>query len=173
MRFLLIMVIFVLIQRIAELVLAKRNAAVIRKLGGYEVGRSHYKYIVLLHSLFLPSLVYEVSSTGTVVLPDWWTVPFALFVAAQLLRYWCISSLGHRWNTRIFVLPDTPPLRHGPYRFLRHPNYLVVTVELLALPLMFNAVLTALLFSLANAWLLLRVRIPLEEHAVYQQGRES
>lgn len=164
---------FVVAQRVFELVLARRNAALIRQMGGYEVGGSHYKYIVLLHTLFLFSLVIEVYSHEQISLPHWWHVPFSLFVLAQFLRYWCIYTLGPRWNTRIYVLPGADPVRRGPYRFLRHPNYLVVAFEFAALPLTFQAFTTALLFSLANAWLLLRVRIPLEEHAVYQHGEES
>lgn len=167
------MVTFVLLQRIAELVLAKRNAEQIRKMGGYEVGESHYKYIVLLHALFLPSLVLEVSVSGMDRLPVWWSVTFSLFVLAQMLRYWCIVSLGRHWNTRILVLPGAAPVKRGPYRFLRHPNYLVVAVELLALPLTFHAFTTAALFSLANAWLLLRLRIPAEEQAVYQPEEQN
>ena len=166
-------ILFVLVQRLLELRLAKRNAARIRRLGGYEIGSSHYKYIVLLHGLFLLSLVLEVRLTQPEVPPVWWPIPFALFVLAQFLRYWCMYTLGHHWNTRIFILPGAPPVKRGPYRFLRHPNYLVVAVEFVTLPLAFNAWFTALFFSLANAWLLLRVRIPLEEQAVYQRGGGS
>jgi|HigsolmetaAR204D_1030405.scaffolds.fasta_scaffold01055_8 methyltransferase len=164
---------FVLAQRLLELRLAKRNAARIRRLGGYEVGSSHYKFLVLLHGLFLFSLALEVHVGKGAALPVWWPFSFSLFLLAQFLRYWCIRTLGIRWNTRILVLPGSAPVKRGPYRLLRHPNYLVVAVEFLTLPLTFNAWLTALFFSLANAWLLLRVRIPLEEQAVYRRGGES
>ncbi|MFD2371211.1 isoprenylcysteine carboxyl methyltransferase family protein [Brevibacillus sp. GCM10020057] len=157
-----------LLQRIFELLLAARNARIIRSLGGYEIGAGHYIYLVLLHVLFFACLIGEVTtapSPGS--LPSGWQVYFSAFLLAQLLRYWCIWSLGNRWNTRIMVLPGSPPVRRGPYRFMRHPNYLVVAIELFALPMTFGAALTAFSFSLLNAWLLLRVRIPIEEQAVY------
>ncbi|WNC12634.1 isoprenylcysteine carboxylmethyltransferase family protein [Brevibacillus brevis] len=156
----------VLLQRWGELLLAARNARIIRSLGGYEIGSGHYKFIVALHLLFFVSLVFEVVN-GPRLLPVWWPYPFSCFVAAQLLRYWCIWSLGPRWNTRILILPGSPPVARGPYRFLRHPNYLVVAVELFALPITFGAVLTAVMFTVLNGWMLLRVRIPAEERAVY------
>ncbi|ASJ54509.1 hypothetical protein BP422_13640 [Brevibacillus formosus] len=164
----------VVLQRLVELLVAVRNARYIRSKGGYEVGASHYKYIVLLHFLFFLSLIFEVVGRGSsMVLPSWWAIPFSLFLIAQGLRYWCIRSLGKRWNTRIFILPGEAPIKRGPYRFIRHPNYLVVSLELLLLPLTFAAVSTALTFSLLNAWLLLRIRIPLEEASVYDSHRES
>lgn len=158
----------VLLQRLGELILANRNARLIRSLGGYEIGSDHYKYIVLLHLLFFLSLIWEVVAGQKVpLLPNGWLFPFTSFVLAQFLRYWCIISLGRHWNTRILVLPGSKPVRRGPYRFLRHPNYLVVGIELLALPLTFQAYATAILFTLLNAWLLLKVRIPMEQQAVY------
>lgn len=160
----------VLAQRVCELALAARNARYIRSLGGYEVGAAHYKSIVMLHCLFFASLLLEAGRTvGTRELPPWWAVTFSLFLLAQVLRYWCMRTLGRRWNTRILILPGQPPIRGGPYRYLRHPNYVVVAVELFALPMTFSAITTALLFSAANAWLLWRVRIPLEEDAVYKE----
>ncbi|MGN7470313.1 isoprenylcysteine carboxyl methyltransferase family protein [Brevibacillus sp. SAFN-007a] len=163
----------VCLQRFCELMLAARNARYVRARGGVEVGASHYKYIVLLHLCFFVSLVTEVVATGSAfALPPWWAYCFGLFLAAQLLRYWCILSLGKRWNTRILVIPGEEPLRRGPYRLLRHPNYVVVAIELFTLPLTFSAVHTAIAFTLLNAWLLLRVRIPLEEKSVYE-GEES
>lgn len=164
----------VIVQRIAELYLATRNARYVRAKGGYEVGAHHYKYIVLLHILFFLSLVGEViGKNSSETLPAWWALPFSLFLLAQALRYWCIRSLGKRWNTRILILPGEAPVQRGPYRYIRHPNYLVVAIELITLPLTFSAVTTAILFSLANAWLLLHVRIPLEEGMVYKENNKS
>jgi methyltransferase len=91
-----------------------------------------------------------------------------VFAAAQLLRYWAITTLGPRWNTRILIIPGLAPVRHGPYRYLRHPNYVAVALELLAIPLIFNAWLTALIATLLNAALLLLIRIPAEEKALYR-----
>ncbi|RNB54615.1 hypothetical protein EDM57_16375 [Brevibacillus gelatini] len=160
----------VCLQRLCELMLAARNARYIRARGGVEIGASHYKYIVLLHVCFLVSLIVEVVATDSASpLPPWWGYSFGLFLAAQLLRYWCIRSLGKRWNTRILIVPGEAPLRRGPYRWLRHPNYVVVAIELFTLPLTFSAVNTAVVFTILNAWLLLRVRIPLEEKSVYER----
>lgn len=155
-------------QRVSELWLANRNGRYIRSRGGYEVGAGHYKYIVLLHVCFFLSLLLEGMRTGGEPAP-WWMATFSLFLLAQLFRYWCILSLGRRWNTRIYVLPDAPLVRRGPYRFVRHPNYWIVTVELLVLPLTFSAYFTAVFFTLCNLWLLLRVRIPAEERALRDQ----
>ncbi|QRG65593.1 isoprenylcysteine carboxyl methyltransferase family protein [Brevibacillus choshinensis] len=154
-------------QRVSELFLAARNARIAREMGGYEVGAEHYVYIVALHVLFFLSLTVEVMMSQPVSLPVWWKVSFTVFLCAQALRYWCIWSLGSRWNTRILIVPDSPPVLRGPYRFLRHPNYLVVATELFVLPMTFGAIFTAFTFSLLNAWMLLRVRIPLENSAVY------
>lgn len=154
----------VILQRLIELGIAKRNAAHMRSLGGYEVGAEHYRYIVLLHVMFFVSLLSEVEMRGlTAETPH--PLPFALFLLAQGLRVWCLASLGKFWNTRIFVLPGSRPVVRGPYRFLRHPNYVVVGLELLALPLAFGAPVTAVVFSLLNA-MVLRVRIRAEENAL-------
>jgi methyltransferase len=97
--------------------------------------------------------------------PIWW-LWLAVFVLAQGLRYWAIQSLGRYWNTRIIIVPGAKKIASGPYRYLRHPNYLAVALELLSLPLIFNAWITALAATLLNAWLLLTVRIPAEEKAL-------
>ena len=162
----------VCLQRMGELLLAANNARYVRSIGGVEIGAGHYKYIVLFHALFFASLIAEVASTNpAAALPAWWAYSFALFLAAQVLRYWCIRSLGKRWNTRILVIPGEQPIRRGPYRVMRHPNYLVVSVELITLPLTFSAVTTAIVFTIVNAWLLLYVRIPLEEKVVYESEK--
>ncbi|UFJ39235.1 hypothetical protein LOK74_14270 [Brevibacillus humidisoli] len=165
--FFLIVIGAVLLQRLAELWIAQRNAAYIREHGGYEAGAEHYKYIVSLHAAFFLSLLLEVL-WGQRPLAAYWYLPFGLFLLAQAGRYWCISSLGRFWNTRIMILPDAGRISRGPYRYLRHPNYWIVGIELLTLPLTFSAYATAVLFSLANLWLLVRVRIPAEEQALTQ-----
>lgn len=151
-------------QRLVELGIARSNASYIRSLGGYEVGREHYKYIVALHSLFFVTMIVEVIGFDRSP-PDWWPVPVIGFALAQVLRYWSISSLGRFWNTRILVLPRAQMVSHGPYKYFRHPNYLVVMVELLTIPLIFGAFVTAIVFSVANL-LLLSVRIRIEERAL-------
>ncbi|MBL0386022.1 isoprenylcysteine carboxyl methyltransferase [Tumebacillus sp. ITR2] len=155
---------FVLAERFLELAVARRNAHYMRAIGGFEVGAEHYRWIVLLHATFFVSLVAEVLERERLDQPPY-LLPFSLFLLAQVLRVWILSSLGKFWNTRIFVLPGSEPVRRGPYRFMKHPNYTVVAVELLTLPLAFGAPITALVFSLLNA-IVLRVRIQAEERAL-------
>ncbi|WP_227874361.1 isoprenylcysteine carboxyl methyltransferase family protein [Tumebacillus algifaecis] len=157
---------FVVLQRLLELIIAKRNGKHLVALGGVEVGAEHYKYIVLLHVSFLLALFFEVFARNREMLPPYGT-PFALFCLAQGLRVWVLLSLGKFWNTRIYVLPGSVPIARGPYRFLRHPNYVVVAIELFTLPLSFGAWSTALLFTALNAWVL-SIRIRAEERALLE-----
>lgn len=99
--------------------------------------------------------------------PSWWLIPFVLFLIAQVIRIWAISSLGVYWNTKILLLPGAKVVAKGPYRFMRHPNYTVVSLELLVIPLIFGAYYTAILFTILNI-LMLRVRIPVEEKALME-----
>jgi methyltransferase len=152
-------------ERLVELVLSRRNAARALARGGRETGQGHYRVMVVLHSLFLVSCGAEVLGLGRPFpgTPGYGALAVAL--GAQALRYWAIASLGERWNTRIIVVPGLAPVTRGPYRWLRHPNYVAVVLELAAVPLLHGAWVTALVFSLANA-LLLRVRIRAEEAAL-------
>ncbi len=155
---------FVLFQRLLELVIARRNGAHIESLGGFEVGKDHYRYIVLLHIAFLCSFLFEVLARHQEgMVPQ--LAPLTLFVLAQGLRLWVLQTLGKFWNTRIYILPGSEPVTRGPYRFMRHPNYLVVSVELFTLPLCFGAWITAIVFSLLNG-VMLAVRIRAEENAL-------
>ncbi|HEY3295687.1 MAG TPA: isoprenylcysteine carboxyl methyltransferase family protein [bacterium] len=155
---------FVVCQRLAELWIARRNAAWMKERGAVESGQRHYPLAVALHTAFFVSLTLEVLALHRQP-AWWWPAPFALFVLAQALRYWCILTLGRFWNTRILVLPGAPLIRRGPYRLLRHPNYLAVALELLTIPLIFHAYFTALLFSLLNL-VFLAIRISREEQAL-------
>ncbi|MEB3101501.1 isoprenylcysteine carboxyl methyltransferase family protein [Ferviditalea candida] len=159
----------VVLQRAVELLIAKRNGERIKAQGGYETGADHYKYFVGLHSLFFLGMTAEVLWRNALgrTLADWWLLPFGLFVCAQALRVWCMSALGAFWNTRIFVVPGMEPVRKGPYRYFRHPNYLVVTIELAMLPLVFQAYFTASVVTVLNA-LLLKKRISVEEQALVE-----
>ncbi len=154
----------VALQRLLELLLSRRNEHLLRARGAVERGQKHYSLIVALHSLWLLSTLAEGILRGP-DFPFWWPVPLALFLLVQPLRYWAIFSLGEYWNTRILVVPGAELVRHGPYRYLRHPNYVVVAVEILTFPLIFGAWITALVFSLLNA-LLLSVRIKEENRAL-------
>jgi methyltransferase len=153
------------IERLFELVLSNRNAKKALARGGREVGQRHYRVMTVLHTAFLFSCVGEVLWLDRPFpgLPGWLALGGA--VGAQLLRYWAITTLGERWNTRIIFIPGAQPVTGGPYRFVRHPNYIAVIVELACLPLIHGAWLTALVFSLANA-VLLYVRIRAEEAAL-------
>ncbi len=152
-------------QRIAELRLARRHEAILRRKGAREVGSEHYPLIVALHVMWFIGMVAEIILLSRHV-NALWPVLLAIFIAAQGLRYWTIRTLGYRWTTRVWILPNATPVRRGPYRYLRHPNYLAIVVELLVLPLMFNAWLTAVAASLIN-FLLLRRRMQLENQALY------
>ena len=155
---------FVIIQRIVELFVARNNERWIRGQGGYEVGERHYPYMVGIHIGFFISLIMEFVVFDR-MLPPIWTVLFIIFVGLQLMRVWVITSLGRFWNTKILVLPGAHVVKRGPFRFLRHPNYVVVSLEILVIPLMFGAYFTALLFTILNVFIL-SVRIPIEEAAL-------
>ncbi|MBM7865262.1 isoprenylcysteine carboxyl methyltransferase family protein [Heliomicrobium gestii] len=162
---------FVLTQRVVELAIARRNARQMTAMGAVEAGQDHYKYLVALHICFFASLMAEVFWLERKP-PQWWMAPAAAFILAQGLRYWCMTSLGPFWNTRIIVLPGAKAVRRGPYRFLRHPNYLAVVAELLCIPLLFGAWVTAAILSVANLYLL-SVRIRVEEAALDEAHSSS
>ena len=146
------------LQRLLELVLARANERKARALGAVEWGQGHYPFVVALHVLWLVSTLVEGLLRGP-DFPAYWLVPLALFLLVQPLRYWAILSLGENWNTRILVVPGANLVRRGPYRYLSHPNYVVVVVEILAFPLTFGAWITALVFTVLNAAVLsLRIR---------------
>jgi methyltransferase len=155
---------FVVVQRILELRLAQANLRWALSQGAREYGREHYPLFFLLHLGWMLGWLHE-GLARQQLSPIWW-LWLAVFVLAQGLRYWAIQSLGRYWNTRIIIVPGAKKIAGGPYRYLRHPNYLAVALELLSLPLIFNAWITALAATLLNAWLLLTVRIPAEEKAL-------
>ena len=152
-------------QRLFELYIAKKNEKWMKEQGAREVGKNHYKYIVLLHIFFLFAVAIEAILRGF-TLSFVWSVMLFVFLSAQCLRVWTIRSLGRFWNTKIIVLQDADVVKKGPYRFLKHPNYLIVALEILSLPLIFSSYFTAIVFTVLNAVLLLRVRIPAEEKAL-------
>jgi methyltransferase len=157
---LIVLLALVVAARLAELVHAARNTRALLAQGGIEVGRNHYAVIVLLHALWLASLLIFVPTDAPI---SWaW---LGVFVLLEVLRVWVIASLGPFWTTRIVTLPGAPLVRRGPYRFIRHPNYVVVAGEILVLPLVFGAWRIALIFTLLNlAVLAWRVRV--EEQAL-------
>ncbi|WP_078551354.1 isoprenylcysteine carboxyl methyltransferase family protein [Bacillus alkalicellulosilyticus] len=160
----LFIIIIVVIQRLVELLIANRNAKWMKAQGGIEIGASHYKYIVFLHISFFISLLIEGLRT-TSEMTSWWWIPFILFVIAQIGRVWSLSSLGKYWNTRIIILPGAKVVAKGPYRFMRHPNYVIVATEIIVLPIMFQAYVTAIVFTILNA-IILSIRIREEENGL-------
>jgi len=153
-------------ERLVELVVAKRHAAWAFAHGGIERGRGHYPAMVALHTGLLVACVVEVAVADRPFLPVLGWTAFALVLASQALRWWCVRTLGPQWNTRIIVVPGLTLVARGPYRLLRHPNYVAVAVEGAALPLVHSAWVTALAFTVLNAVLLLGFRIPAEERAL-------
>lgn len=152
---------FVTIERLAELVLARRNTRALLAQGAVEHAPGHYPLIVVMHALWLAGL--WVFGWNQPVSPVWFTV----FAALQGCRVWVLATLGPRWTTRIIVLPGAPLVAKGPYRFVSHPNYVVVVGEIAVLPLCFGLWWFAILFSLANA-AVLTIRIRAEAAALAQ-----
>ncbi|WP_407686256.1 isoprenylcysteine carboxyl methyltransferase family protein [Mycobacterium sp. HUMS_1102779] len=153
------------LERLVELVMSKRNAEWSFARGAKEFGRPHYVVMVTIHTALLVGCVVEPWALHRPFIA-WLGWPMLGVVAlSQGLRWWCIETLGPRWNTRVIVLPDAPLVRQGPYRFLHHPNYVAVVAEGIALPLVHTAWVTAALFTVANA-ILLRVRLGVENAAL-------
>jgi methyltransferase len=150
---------FVTAERVAELILAKRNTARLLKRGAREMASAHYPVIVALHAAWLVGL--WLLAWDRPIRIGW----LALFAAVQILRFWILATLGERWTTRIIVLPGAALVKSGPYRFLNHPNYAVVAAEIAILPLVFGLVWYALVFSLLNAFVL-SIRIAAENAAL-------
>ena len=151
---------FVVIQRLGELAWAARNTRRLLARGAVEIGQRHYPLFVILHASWLLAIAATVPADTP---PNWSLL--GVFALLQLLRIWVVATLGPYWTTRIITLPDAPLVRHGPFRFLRHPNYAVVAAEIAVLPLAFGAWQVALIWSIANA-LLLRHRIRVESAAL-------
>jgi methyltransferase len=160
------------LERLYELKLSQRNAAKAFAQGALEVGLRHYRVMTLFHTAFLLFCVAEpwLLQREFPGLPG--LVALVLALLAQSLRYWAISTLGEKWNTRVIVMPGSIPVTTGPYRFIKHPNYVAVVVELVAVPLIFGSWITAVIFSIGNA-ALLAVRIRAEEKALGGKWQEA
>jgi methyltransferase len=153
----------VAVERIAELVVSQRNLSWSHARGGVEFGARHYPAMVVLHTGLLVGCVVEAMYRPFLPALGW--PMLAVVLAAQGLRWWCIGTLGHQWNTRVVVIPDAPRVTGGPYRFFPHPNYVAVVVEGIALPLVHTAWVTAVVFTVLNAFVL-RTRIGVENAAL-------
>jgi methyltransferase len=152
-------------ERVAELVVSKRNLAWSRTQGGVEFGAAHYPAMVILHTGFLVGCLVEVIWLDRPFLPALGWPMLAIVVAAQALRWWCITTLGQQWITRVVVIPGASRVSGGPYRLLSHPNYVAVIAEGIALPLVHTAWITALVFTVLNG-ALLATRITTENSAL-------
>jgi methyltransferase len=155
----------VAIERLVELVVSKRNWAWSREQGGVEAGARHYPAMVALHAALLAGCPIEVAVLHRPFVPALGLPMLAVVVAAQVLRWWCITTLGHQWNTRVIVVPGAPRVSGGPYRLIAHPNYVAVVLEGIALPLVHSAWITALAFTALNA-AVMRRRITVENEAL-------
>ncbi|SDJ68261.1 isoprenylcysteine carboxyl methyltransferase family protein [Sediminibacillus albus] len=159
-----ILFLFLIFQRVIELAIARRNEKWMKAQGGIEEGSDHYKWFVITHSLFFVFLLGEAFIRQLNDLPVNQFL-LAVFLLSQLFRMWCIASLGKFWNTKIIILPGAELVSKGPYRFIKHPNYLIVLIELIVIPLLFHTYITAIVFPVLHL-LLLKIRIPEEEKAL-------
>ncbi|MEI7031197.1 isoprenylcysteine carboxyl methyltransferase family protein [Streptomyces pratensis] len=159
------LVLAVAVERLAELVVARRNARWSLSRGGVETGRGHYPAMVALHTALLVGCLAEARLAERPFQPALGWTMLAVVVAAQALRWWCVRALGPRWNTRVIVVAGLPRVTGGPYRWLSHPNYVAVAAEGLALPLVHGAWVTAVVFTVLNA-ALTAVRIRCEDDAL-------
>jgi methyltransferase len=160
-----VFVALVAMQRLWELQISKRHLRTLRAEGAFEVGAGHYPWMVALHTSFLISCVAEVWFMDRPWRPAVAAVSMMVLAAAAGLRWWTLSTLGGRWTTRVMVVPGEELVTGGPFRYLRHPNYLAVIMEIAAIPMVHCAWLTAVVFSAADL-LLLRVRTQVEESAL-------
>jgi len=153
------------LERLVELVLSARHAAAAFARGGFEVGQRHFRLMAALHVAFLVGCAAEVVLLHRPFRPLLAAPMLALLLLAQGLRYWAVFTLGALWNVRVIVIPGTAAVDRGPYRFVRHPNYLAVMVEGIAIPLLHGAWITAIVFTALDS-MLLAVRVRCEEHAL-------
>ena len=154
-------------ERIVELVISKRNAKLAFDKGGMEFGQRHFPFMVVLHTGFLLACLAEVFLVGRPFIPALGIPMLVIALLCQAGRYWVIHTLGSQWNTRVIVVPGAGRVdAAGLYRWMRHPNYWIVAIEGVALPLVHTAWVTAIAFTVLNAILLLRFRIPIENGAL-------
>ena len=156
------------LERLYELRISRVNARIAMEQGGNEVGRGHFPWMVALHTSLLVGAIAEVWIFDRPFI-IWLGIPMLIItLACQFARYWIISTLGWQWNTRVIVVPGAQRIRRGPYRFrwLRHPNYWIVVIEGIALPMIHTAWVTAVIFTILNAILLLGFRVPTEDEAL-------
>jgi methyltransferase len=160
-----ILILIVGIERLAELFVATRNARWSRSRGGIESGAEHYPFMVLLHIALLAGPLIEMHVFDRPFVPLLGWPMLLLVIGAQVLRWWCIAVLGKQWNTRVIVIPGLTLVQRGPYRWLKHPNYVAVVIEGIALPLVHSNWIVAVGFTALNAFIL-RARLRIENEAL-------
>jgi methyltransferase len=169
-------IVVIVFQRMLELIIAKQNEKWMKSKGGIEFGKNHYRIMVGIHTFFFLFYIWEVTVFGKGISTSW-PILLLLFMFTQAGRVWALTTLGKYWNTKIIVLPNSHVVVKGPYQYVKHPNYVIVTLEFIIIPLLFQAYGTLILFSLLNLWIL-SIRIPEEERALsslteYQNNFES
>jgi len=165
------LLIILALQRISELLIARRNERTALSEGALEYDPQGYKVIVAMHLAFFFSFIAEYYLLNR-SLNTLWPLLLLVLVLAEALRYWAISSLGKYWNTKILVIPGTSLVSKGPYKYIRHPNYLAVVIEIAVIPLIFSCYLTSVIFTLLNL-LVLRRRIRIEERALIKESQKT
>ena len=153
-----IFILFVIVQRLSELYIARGNEKWLRSQGAVEYGKEHYPFIVALHTLFIISIIVEYMLSGNTPIDFAFLILFALLL---LFKFWALSSLGKYWNTKIFRVPGAGPVKKGPYKLFKHPNYFIVICEIAIIPMVFHLYYTAIIFTVLNA-IMLTVRIRVE-----------
>jgi methyltransferase len=153
-----IFILFVITQRLSELYIARGNEKWLRSQGAVEYGKEHYLFIVALHTLFIISIIVEYILRGNAQIDFVFLILFALLL---LFKFWALSSLGKYWNTKIFRVPGAGPVKKGPYKLFKHPNYFIVVCEIAIIPMVFHLYYTAIIFTVLNA-IMLTVRIKVE-----------
>jgi methyltransferase len=151
-------ILFLIAQRLSELYISSRNEKWLLSQGAIEYGTGHYPYIVALHTLFIISIITEYLLTGNSPI-DY--IFLTLFILLLLFKFWALSSLGKYWNTKIYRVPGIGPVKKGPYKIFKHPNYFIVICEIAIIPMVFHLYYTAVIFSVLNA-IMLTVRIRVE-----------
>jgi len=156
----------VLIQRLIEIRISKKNEKWLRSEGAIEHGKKHYKFIVILHILFFISMIVEYNSSDRSNELNTINYLFLVFFfILQISRIWVLRTLGKYWNTRILRIPGSQLIKAGPYKYFKHPNYIIVVCEIFTIPMIFNLFLTAIVFTILNA-VMLSIRIRSENNAL-------
>ncbi len=152
---------FLIVQRLSELYISSRNEKWLLQNGAIQYGQSHYPYMVAMHTLFIISIIVEYNLRGGTPISWGFLIAFLLVLS---FKFWALSSLGKYWNTKIYRVPGVYPVKKGPYKIFKHPNYMEVVCEIALIPLVFQLYYTAIIFTLLNA-AMLTVRIGVENKA--------